>query len=118
MSPIQEDAASIFEQSVQYREQLVKVSGIQSDVGQMLVKSANQFISERESTGGKTILAGYPFFEDWGRDTMIAMAGCCITTKQFETAKDIFSHLYAVLSRWIDAKSLPRRWKKTNVQYR
>ena len=90
MSPIQEDAASIFEQSVQYREQLVKVSGIQSDVGQMLVKSANQFISERESTGGKTILAGYPFFEDWGRDTMIAMAGCCITTKQFETAKDIF----------------------------
>ena len=90
MSPIQEDAASIFEQSVQYRKQLVKVSGIQSDVGQMLVKSANQFISERESTGGKTILAGYPFFEDWGRDTMIAMAGCCITTKQFETAKDIF----------------------------
>src|SRR5699024_12601264 len=42
MSPIQEDAASIFEQSVQYREQLVKVSGIQSDVGQMLVKSADQ----------------------------------------------------------------------------
>ncbi len=91
MNPIEEDADCIFKQSVEYRRQLVETAKIQSDAGQMLVKSANQFIAERESTGGKTILAGYPFFEDWGRDTMIAMAGCCIATRQFEVAKDIFS---------------------------
>lgn len=56
----------------------------------MLAKSANQFVACRESTGGKTILAGYPFFEDWGRDTMIAMMGCCIATRQFDSAKSIF----------------------------
>ena len=39
--------------------------------------------------GGDTILAGYPFFEDWGRDTMIALPGICISTGQFETAKRI-----------------------------
>ena len=37
----------------------------------MLVKSANQFVAERTSTGGKTMLAGFPFFEDWGRDTIL-----------------------------------------------
>ncbi len=46
----------------------------------MLAKSAAQFISRRESTGGDTILAGYPFFEDWGRDTMIALSGCALAT--------------------------------------
>lgn len=43
----------------------------------------------RESTGADTILAGFPFFEDWGRDTMIAMAGCCISVRRYETAKSI-----------------------------
>lgn len=54
-----------------------------------LVKSADQFISARESTGGETILAGFPFFEDWGRDTMIALPGICIFTGQYETARQI-----------------------------
>ena len=55
----------------------------------MLVKSADQFVAQRASTGGKTILAGFPFLEDWGRDAMIALAGCCIMTKQFETARSV-----------------------------
>ena len=46
-------------------------------------------MTRRESTGGKTILAGYPFFEDWGRDTMIALPGICLSTGQYETAKSI-----------------------------
>ena len=36
-----------------------------------------------------TILAGYPFFGDWGRDTMIAMPGCVLARNDFETAKSI-----------------------------
>ena len=69
---------------------LIDNSGIQDEIGKELVKSADQYISDRESTGGKTILAGYPFFEDWGRDTMIALGGCCISTRRFEDAKNIF----------------------------
>lgn len=46
-------------------EDLVAQSGMKSEIGKELVKSADQYISNRESTGGKTILAGYPFFEDW-----------------------------------------------------
>ena len=55
----------------------------------MLAKSAAQCIARRESTGGDTILAGYPFFEDWGRDTMIALGGCALATGRFETVKSI-----------------------------
>lgn len=52
------------------------------ETARALAASADQFISRRDSTGQKTILAGFPFFEDWGRDTMIALVGCCLSTRQ------------------------------------
>ena len=82
-------AKEVIRETKQYRKALEETAEITSDIGKVLVKSANQFISERESTGGKTILAGYPFFEDWGRDTMIALPGLCISTGQYEAAKQI-----------------------------
>lgn len=79
----------IFKEYTAYRENLVRISGRTHKLARMLVKSANQFLSARKSTGGTTILAGFPFFEDWGRDTMIAMAGCCISTGQYKAAKSV-----------------------------
>ena len=69
---------------------LVEQSGLKDEVACQLVKAADQFVVDRESTKGKSIIAGYPFFGDWGRDTMIAMLGCCISTRRFEDAKNIF----------------------------
>nr|MBR4280864.1 glycogen debranching enzyme family protein [Clostridia bacterium] len=54
-----------------------------------LVRAADAYIVERASTGGKSIIAGYPFFGDWGRDTMIALPGCCLSTGRFEEARSI-----------------------------
>ena len=54
-----------------------------------LAVSADAYIAHRDSTGGKTILAGYPLFSDWGRDTMIALPGCILSTGRFEDAKSI-----------------------------
>ncbi len=82
-------AERIFRETMRYREELANVSGFRGEMARMLAKSAAQFVAERESTKGKTILAGFPFFEDWGRDTMIAVAGCCISTRQFDAAKSI-----------------------------
>lgn len=89
MEPSQKSAESIIEQTKADRKALVERAGFTSEIANMLVKSARQFVSKRESTGEDTILAGYPFFEDWGRDTMIALPGICISTGQFETAKRI-----------------------------
>ncbi len=54
-----------------------------------LAIAADQFLVRRGS-GLHTILAGYPWFTDWGRDTMIALPGICLVTGRFAEARDIF----------------------------
>ena len=59
---------------------------------QQLVLAANQFIAARTIEGepdAKTILAGYPWFSDWGRDTMIALPGLCLATGRPWLARNI-----------------------------
>ena len=54
-----------------------------------LIISSDNFIVSRKSTNLKTIIAGYPWFSDWGRDTMIAMVGLTLCTNRFNDAKEI-----------------------------
>ncbi|MGM9934041.1 amylo-alpha-1,6-glucosidase [uncultured Clostridium sp.] len=90
MNEIKESAENIIKEASIYRKNLAEKCSLKSRVGKTLAKSADMFVVNRESTNGKSIIAGYPFFEDWGRDTMISLAGCCIYTGQFENAKSIF----------------------------
>ena len=89
MENADQDADAIILEMQTYRKALEAKAGLHREMAKELVKSASQFISRRESTEDSTILAGYPFFEDWGRDTMIALPGVCISTGQYETAKEI-----------------------------
>ena len=89
MENADQDADVIILEMQTYRKALEAKAGLRKEMAKELVKSASQFVSRRESTNGRTILAGYPFFEDWGRDTMIALPGICISTGQYETAKEI-----------------------------
>ena len=60
-----------------------------------LCLSADHFLSERKSTGTGTVLAGLPWFTDWGRDTMIAFTGLTLCTRRYEEAGQIlltFAH--------------------------
>ena len=77
------------EEQIHHQEKLIKTSGLKNKLAQTLVCSADKFLANRESTDGLTILAGFPFFEDWGRDTMIALPGICISTGRFESVKSI-----------------------------
>jgi len=59
---------------------------------QQLVLAANQFIASRPTPtapDGQTIIAGYPWFDDWGRDTMVALPGLCLVTGRPEIARTI-----------------------------
>lgn len=86
----QEMAAwQIIEEQKACRKELEERAGFSSDMAVCLAKSASQFIAKRESTGGDTILAGFPFFEDWGRDTMIALPGVCLSTRRYDEARSI-----------------------------
>ncbi|MCM1220688.1 MAG: amylo-alpha-1,6-glucosidase [Lachnospiraceae bacterium] len=73
----------------EYRNSLRKKAGFADETAQALAVAAEQFVSYRASTDKQTILAGFPFFEDWGRDTMIALSGCCLSVKQYEVAESI-----------------------------
>lgn len=78
-----------------HRDAIRAAAGYEDAAAQALAAAAGQFISYRASTGGQTILAGFPFFEDWGRDTMIALTGCCLSTGQYDTAKSILQTFMA-----------------------
>ena len=79
----------ILERQAQRLNSLLENSTFTDPVARQLVISADSFIANRDSTQGKTILAGYPLFSDWGRDTMIALPGCTLATGRFEDAKSI-----------------------------
>lgn len=85
----QETAESIFAEQETRMAELRRRAGLQDPVAQQLVCAADAYIARRDSTGGKTILAGFPFFGDWGRDTMIALPGCTLATRRYEEARSI-----------------------------
>jgi predicted glycogen debranching enzyme len=62
---------------------------IDDDFAKRLAKAADDFIVRRESTNAKTIVAGYPWFSDWGRDAMISLTGLTLATNRFQNAKQI-----------------------------
>jgi predicted glycogen debranching enzyme len=70
----------------------------------LLDRAADDYIVRRGA--GKTIVAGYPWFTDWGRDTFIALRGLCLATGRLEDAR-------AILLQWAAAVSdgmLPNRF--------
>ncbi len=71
-----------------------------------LVLAADQFIVDRplpDNPKGKTIIAGYPWFTDWGRDTMIALPGLTISTGRYDIAKTIL----LTFAKYVDRGMLP-----------
>ena len=56
-----------------------------------LAQAADNFIAYRSSTRLSTVLAGLPWFTDWGRDTMIAFTGLTLVTGRFDDARAILS---------------------------
>lgn len=76
---------------------------------QRLVLAADQFIVDRPSTdepSGKTIIAGYHWFGDWGRDTMISLPGLALTTGRPEVARSILR----TFAHYVDQGMLPNRF--------
>jgi predicted glycogen debranching enzyme len=74
-----------------------------------LVLAADQFIVDRSVPNipkGKTIIAGYHWFGDWGRDTMISLPGLTIATGRTENARSILR----TFAKYVDKGMLPNRF--------
>ena len=72
--------------------------------------AADQFIVERrdptERPLGKTVIAGYPWFSDWGRDTMIALPGLTLATGRPEIAASVLR----TFAKFVNQGMLPNRF--------
>ena len=58
-------------------------------IWRQLLRAGDQFIAYRASINGPTVIAGYPWFSDWGRDTLIALPGLALATGRFDLAKGL-----------------------------
>ena len=86
------------------RTKLVEASNANDDFTRQLVLAADQFIVRRGK--GHTIIAGYPWFSDWGRDTMISLPGLTLASRRPKIAKDILFEF----SKYISEGMLPNRF--------
>ena len=71
-----------------------------------LVLASSSFIFSRplpDIPDGESVIAGYPWFGDWGRDTMISLPGLTLATGRFDTAL----HILNTFARFIDQGMLP-----------
>jgi predicted glycogen debranching enzyme len=87
--PVDTDGYSLFTNEVVRRRSLVTTQG-KDDMVKRLTLAADQFIVER-GDDFRSVIAGYPWFTDWSRDTMIALPGLCLCTERFDDAKKILS---------------------------
>jgi predicted glycogen debranching enzyme len=69
-----------------------------------LERAADAYLVKRGE--GKTLIAGYPWFGDWGRDTFIALRGICIASGRLEDARDILVEWAGTVSQGM----LPNRF--------
>jgi predicted glycogen debranching enzyme len=74
-----------------------------------LVLAADQFVVRRplpQVPDGMSVIAGYPWFGDWGRDTMIALPGLTLATGRPDVARPILT----TFARFVDRGMLPNRF--------
>lgn len=74
-------------------------------LGGRLEQSADQYIVRRGM--GSTIVAGYPWFTDWGRDTFIAMRGLCLATGRLDIARDMLLEWAGAISQGMVPNRFP-----------
>jgi predicted glycogen debranching enzyme len=85
------DTAGAMEAERARRNGLSQGMAADDTVGQQLCRAADQFVVVRPDQGpqARSLVAGYPWFTDWGRDTMIALPGLLLTTGRLEEARQV-----------------------------
>ena len=105
------EASDLRQAEISRRRCILKNAPLSSDpLVATLVSAADQFITSRGE--GKTIVAGYHWFADWGRDTMISLPGLTLVTRRPELAKNILRSF----AKHVDRGMLPNRFPDVGEQ--
>ncbi|GIM27453.1 glycogen debranching protein [Clostridium polyendosporum] len=103
----EKDGFAIIEEYKNRANKLMEQSGYKNPLALNLAKAADHFIVNRKSTGLKTVLAGFPWFTDWGRDTMIAFEGLTLCTKRFDDAREILESFVKYIKKGLVPNVFP-----------
>jgi predicted glycogen debranching enzyme len=101
--PSNRDALKMFRDERRRREHVVK-DFTENKLLRRLALAADQFIVKRDDLN--TIIAGYPWFSDWGRDTMIGLPGLCLVTGRAKDAKRILQKF----AEYVNEGMIPNRF--------
>lgn len=85
---------------------LERGAGFTDPLLRSLVRAADAFLVRRQSTGATTVIAGYPWFTDWGRDAFISLPGLCLVTGRFGAAREVL----ATFARHVKDGLVPNRF--------
>lgn len=105
------ESFSILEENARCHAELFEKAGYRDSFANQLVLASDQFLTYRESTKMMTVLAGLPWFTDWGRDTMIAFTGLTLCTKRFKEAEEIL----LTFARYIRHGIVPNMFPDDNM---
>ena len=97
-------ADGLLKSEIQRRKNIDAIAANQQPFVQMLTRAADQYIVKRGE--GNTVIAGYHWFSDWGRDTMIALPGLTLVHGAFRRCEEYS----AGVCRHVDRGMLPNRF--------
>jgi len=86
------------------RRRRIEGAGSDRRLLRLLRSAADRFVVRRGE--GWTIIAGYPWFTDWGRDAMIALPGLLLSTRRFDVARSVLE----TFARYVDRGMVPNRF--------
>ncbi|HEX3249499.1 MAG TPA: amylo-alpha-1,6-glucosidase [Pyrinomonadaceae bacterium] len=98
------DGDTYREAEIERRSTINKQTNATNELVVSLTTAAEQFVVARER--GETVIAGYHWFADWGRDTMIALPGLTLVNGR----SDISRNILAEFATHIDQGMLPNRF--------
>jgi predicted glycogen debranching enzyme len=103
-------AAAYRRTEVARRQAIRAAAPVKNPLVEDLCAAADQYLVARGEQ--YTVIAGYPWFSDWGRDTMIALPGLTLTTGRPEVARGIL----LTFARHVDQGMLPNRFPDAGEQ--
>jgi predicted glycogen debranching enzyme len=102
-----EETFLLEQREIERRAGIIQAAPFDDDVAKLLTAAADHFIVARGDR--QSVIAGYPWFGDWGRDTMISLPGLTLATGRHEEARKILSTFAASVDRGM----LPNRFAET-----
>jgi len=105
-----DEADPLVTKEIKRRKKIADAAPGRSEFGRSLAIAADQFLVKRGEQD--TVIAGYPWFGDWGRDTMIALPGLTLAAGRLDVAKSILLEF----SKHVSQGMLPNRFPEAGTQ--